>query len=42
MLHLPHACGDEPNDEIARLRQEIICPTHVGMNRDGTQRQPLR
>ena len=32
-LNLPHARGDEPLDRIIDDVADLICPTHVGMNR---------
>ena len=30
---LPHARGDEPGKKLGMTAIEIVCPTHVGMNR---------
>gem|GEM_PF-1860084 len=30
---MPHACGDEPNYSQTSKVSHIVCPTHVGMNR---------
>ena len=32
-FRLPHACGDEPLLKLITTDNEIVCPTHVGMNR---------
>ena len=32
-MNLPHACGDEPLPDLLNAAVDMICPTHVGMNR---------